>query len=184
MPRRLSRRRGRRGGGGRRRGPRSQVHTLSYSGSFAIDKREGTRNLLVSHFDIPTSRCCRVRSITMRYSSAKPAGTCFSYTIESQVSADDATCRSPPLLITPFPSRYTLRNPRSSDFAYLNNTAPLCDITLYNSLSANPEDLNNFFLATIVIEFMPMQPMYKDLGVLPFPDDEHISPDPSDLSLI
>lgn len=163
--------RGTRGRGGRRGGTRRQVHTLTYSCSFAVDKREGTRNLLHSHFGTDLTRPCRVKSLSLTYSSARSIGTTFSFTIESATSTDDATCRSPPLMLTPFSRRYVLRNPSSTDFAYINATQPVSDLTLYNSSTSTPTDVGSYFLAVLTMEFMPMQPHYKDLGVLPPGDD-------------
>lgn len=141
--------------------------------------------MLFNHFSIPDTRPCRVRSITIRYASAHSTGTTFSFTIESSVSKDDATCRSPPLMLTPYPQRFTLRNPRSTDFAYINETSPISDITVYNSNTATTENVYSFFLATVTMEFMPMQPNYKDLGLLPLCDDDEPGPStPSDLSII
>lgn len=144
------------------------VHTLSYTCSFSIDVKEGTRQLLVSHFNIPTDRICRVRSITLVYSCINNSGTVFSYTVESHTSKDDATVRSPPLMVTTYPRRYVLRNPKSTDFAYLGTTSEvLSDITVYTAESAIPSSVSTFFLATVVMEFLPAQPLTKDLGVLP-----------------
>lgn len=182
----VRRKNARRGRGGR--GRRSQVHTLSYTCSFSVDKREGTRNLLHEAFSIDTSRCCRVKLISMRYNSAHNMGTTFSFTIESSTSTDDAVTRSPPLLLSTFPQRYTLRCPRSTDFAYITNKSSVSDLTLYNSAGATSENVYSFFLVTVVMEFKPMQPNYKDLGLLPprspFIGDDEDDRGSSSLSII
>lgn len=155
------RRNGRRGirGNGRK-------HTLIYSCSYAIDVSHGERQLLTSHFDIDVSRPCRILSLKIQYSAQKTCGMTFSYTIESAVSDQDATARSAPLMLSTIPRSYTLHNPRSTDFAYISPDLPISELTVYKSEDDTPAKVGTYYLATIVIEFMPAQPKHKDLGVL------------------
>lgn len=126
----------------------------------------GTRQLTAEQFEIPVDRICKVKSIILNYYSSKNAGLVMSYTIESQTSNADAVVRSPPLLISQFPRRYTLRNPASTDYAYIVKSDSLCDITIYNS-DSSVTGVHTYLLATIVMQFNPKQPSVKDLGMLP-----------------
>lgn len=167
MPRRLrARGRGRRGRRGGRRG--RLVHTLTYTCSFSMDKKSGDRTLDIKDFNIPTDRICRVRTISVQYQSQGNYGQVLSFTILSHsASADDATARSPALLLSQFPRRYTLRNPPSTDFAYLNSTSKLSVFTLSAAEATLPDNTFSYFLVTVVMQFQPMQPRIRDLGCLP-----------------
>lgn len=144
---------------------RSQ-NTMAYTCNFSIDRNDGTRPLLASSFGIDVSRPCRIKYIKVIYSSAKNVGMCFSFTVESATSDGDAVNRSKALLLTTFPRQYVLHAPRSTDFAYISVNQAMSEFTVYPSVAAS--DISySFFLVTLSMEFKNMQPLHKDLGLLP-----------------
>lgn len=170
MPRRSKQQLGRRRRRNRRgRGNRgsSGKHTLTYSSSCVIENASGVRSVTARDFGVDISRPCRIKSIRLVYSSQKTSGLVLSYTCESAVSKDDATARSTPLQCSQFSRSYMLRNPSSTDFAYINKDQPITEITVYNAPTTPVTSQQVFLLFTLTMEFMPSQPFMKDLGILP-----------------
>lgn len=182
MPRRKNnnvksrRGRGRRGRG--RGGP--QVHTFSYSAAFSIDKKEGERTITYGDFGCDVTRPCRVVSLRVQYSATYNLGIVFTYTIESVVSKADATARSNTLMMTTLPKSFTLRNPTSSDFGYVDKSTALSIISLKSLATSTTDTTYSFYLCTVTIAYQAMQPFVRDLGLL-YPDKPQSSSSFSEL---
>lgn len=136
---------------------KSTSHTLSYQCVTGLTTTLGEIKLLPSHFGIPIDRPCRIAKITVVASTPTTLGSVYSYTIENQVDIADATTRSLTYIISNVPRAVHLRNPRSTDFAYLTSTASLTVITVTNGFKDVPDDIKTCFEVRVTMEFKHAQ---------------------------
>lgn len=141
----------------RARAFRNRLSTMLYSCVFTISRTQSTVPILVSHFKIDTSRICRLKYLKVTYSSPASSGICFTYTIESHTSSDDAVNRSPALMFSPLPRKHTLWCPRSTDYAYFSDTSPISEISVYDPSGVRAQ-IPTHFVFTVCIEFRNAQP--------------------------
>lgn len=146
-----------------RRSPR--LSSMLYTCVFSILKTSVTRPILASHFKLDVSRICRTKFIRFTYSSPASAGLTFTFTIESATSTDDAVNRSPSLMFSPIPRTYTLWTPRSTDYAYINSTHALSELSIYDP-SGQSNDHPTYFNVSICMEYRNAQPQIMNLGSL------------------
>lgn len=155
--RQLTRRK--RSNGRRGRGRKTgQMHILPYYFSTTIPNTTGDYSIKASDIGIMNSRPCRIVSLTLMYNMLINNGGVMSFTIENLVEQNDATTRSPPLLVSTFPRKYTLRNPRSTDFSYIGGDDVVSKITLSCSNKKSASNIQTFLCGTIVLQFSPSQP--------------------------
>lgn len=133
-------------------------HVLPYYFTTTIPTTTGDYPITAGMIGIMNSRPCRILSLTFTYNSPINNGGVISYTIENLAAPNDATVRSPPLLVSSYPRRYTLRNPRSTDFSYIGGSDQVTIISAYESNKASKADVKTFLVGTVVLEFSPSQP--------------------------
>lgn len=145
----------------RRRGTRKQVratsHTLSYQVVTGLTSTLGEIKITASMLGIPIDRPCRISKITVVASTPTTFGSVFSFTVENQVDQSDATTRSLTYIISSIPRAVHLRNPRSTDFGYINSNDALSVITVTNGFKDVADNLQTCFEVRLTMEFKHSQ---------------------------
>lgn len=132
---------------------------MEFYSCFDLTNTVGDYKITSKFFSPVLTRPCKILTLSLRYNSDLNNGNVFSFTIQSLSNPADATARSPPLLVSTFPRSYTLRNPQSTDFTYMNGDDTVSIITTNTSNESAKDDVHTWLLGKLVLVFDRPQPV-------------------------